>query len=65
MPVRTRSAALSTAWAEFGPFLAFDAEICKVICSTNAIESVNARIRKAVQARGHFRTSRPPSSAST
>lgn len=25
-----------------------------VICSTNAIESVNARIRKAVRARGHF-----------
>ena len=23
-------------------------------CSTNAIESVNARIRKAVRARGHF-----------
>ena len=41
-------------WAEFVPFLAFDAEIRKVICSTNAIESVNARIRKAVRARGHF-----------
>lgn len=32
----------------------FDVEIRKVICSTNAIESVNARIRKAVRARGHF-----------
>ncbi|MGH3661035.1 MAG: IS256 family transposase [Micromonosporaceae bacterium] len=42
------------AWAEFTPFLAFDAEIRKVICSTNAIESVNARIRRAVRARGHF-----------
>jgi transposase-like protein len=42
------------AWAEFVPFLAFDVEIRKVICSTNAIESVNARIRKAVRARGHF-----------
>ncbi|WP_435874901.1 IS256 family transposase [Nonomuraea wenchangensis] len=41
-------------WAEFVPFLAFDVEIRKVICSTNAIESVNARIRKAVRARGHF-----------
>ncbi|MGK5529484.1 IS256 family transposase [Streptomyces sp. URMC 129] len=40
--------------AEFVPFLAFDVEIHKVICSTNAIESVNARIRKAVRARGHF-----------
>jgi putative transposase len=35
------------------PFLAFDAEIRRV-CSTNAIESVNARIRRAVKARGHF-----------
>ncbi|OEJ49564.1 transposase [Streptomyces agglomeratus] len=44
----------SDAWAEFVPFLSFDVEIRKVICSTNAIESVNARIRRAVRARGHF-----------
>jgi putative transposase len=25
-----------------------------VICSTNAIESINARYRRAVRARGHF-----------
>jgi transposase-like protein len=42
------------AWAEFVPFLSFDAEIRKVVCSTTAIESVNARIRRAVRARGHF-----------
>jgi transposase-like protein len=42
------------AWAEFVPFLVFDTEIRKVVCSTNAIESVNARIRRAVRARGHF-----------
>ena len=42
------------AWAEFTPFLAFDPEIRRIICSTNAIESVNARIRRAVTARGHF-----------
>ncbi|WP_083753588.1 IS256 family transposase [Actinosynnema sp. ALI-1.44] len=41
-------------WAEFVPFLSFDPEIRRVICSTNAIESVNARIRRAVKARGHF-----------
>jgi transposase-like protein len=46
----------SDAWAEFVPFLAFDVEIRRVICSTNAIESVNARIRKAVRARWHFPT---------
>ena len=44
------------AWSEFVPFLNFDAEIRTVICSTNAIESVNARIRRAVKARGHFPT---------
>lgn len=43
-----------SAWAEFVPFLAFDAEIRTVIYTTNAIESINARIRKAVKARGHF-----------
>ncbi|MDH6127366.1 transposase-like protein [Kitasatospora sp. GP82] len=42
------------AWAEFLPFLQFDTEIRRVVCTTNAIESVNARIRKAVRARGHF-----------
>lgn len=42
------------AWAEFVPFLAFDVEIRKVICTTNAIESLNARLRRAVRARGHF-----------
>ncbi|MEU8014323.1 IS256 family transposase [Micromonospora parva] len=42
------------AWAEFIPFLDYDLEIRKVICSTNAIESLNARYRRAVKARGHF-----------
>jgi putative transposase len=46
----------TNAWPEFVPFLAFDVEIRKVICSTNAIESVNARLRRAVNARGHFPT---------
>ncbi|SEE72395.1 Transposase (or an inactivated derivative) [Streptomyces sp. 2231.1] len=42
------------AWADFVPFLQFDAEIRRIVCTTNAIESVNARIRRAVRARGHF-----------
>jgi putative transposase len=45
-----------SSWAEFVPFLAFDVEIRRVICATNAIESVNARLRRAVRARGHFPT---------
>jgi transposase-like protein len=44
------------AWAEFVPFLNFHPEVRTVIYTTNAIESINARIRKAVKARGHFPT---------
>ena len=44
------------AWSEFIPFLDYDAEIRTVLCSTNAIESLNARYRRAVKARGHFPT---------
>ncbi len=45
-----------SAWEEFTPFLAYDVEIRRVICTTNAIESLNARFRRAVRARGHFPT---------
>jgi transposase-like protein len=45
-----------SAWAEFVPFLAFDTEIRTLICTTNAIESLNARFRRSVKARGHFPT---------
>jgi putative transposase len=44
------------AWEEFTPFLDYDVEIRRMICSTNAIESLNARYRRAVRARGHFPT---------
>ena len=44
----------TAAWAEMVPFLAFDTEIRTIICTTNAIESLNARFRRAVNARGHF-----------
>jgi transposase-like protein len=44
------------AWQEFIPFLDYDVEIRRVISSTNAIESLNARYRRAVRARGHFPT---------
>ena len=45
-----------SAWEQFIPFLDYDPEIRTVICSTNAIESLNARYRRAVKARGHFPT---------
>jgi putative transposase len=44
------------AWNEFVPFLDHDVEIRRIICSTNAIEPLNARYRHAVRARGHFPT---------
>ena len=44
------------AWEQFIPFLDYNIEIRKVLCSTNAIESLNARYRRAVKARGHFPT---------
>lgn len=45
-----------SAWEEFIPFLDYHVDIRTVICSTNAIESLNARYRRAVRARGHFPT---------
>ncbi len=44
------------AWAEFVPFLDYPAEIRQVIYSTNAVESLHARMRRATRARGHFPT---------
>jgi putative transposase len=44
------------AWGEFVPFLDYSVEIRRVIYSTNAIESLNARMRRATRARGHFPT---------
>ncbi len=46
----------NNAWEEFIPFLDYDVEIRTVLCSTNAIESLNARYRRAVKTRGHFPT---------
>lgn len=42
------------AWDSFVPFLDLEAEIRNLLSSTNAIESLNARFRRAVDARGHF-----------
>jgi putative transposase len=42
------------AWAEFVPFLDYPLEVRRVIYSTNAIESLHARMRRATRARGHF-----------
>ena len=41
-------------WSRIVPFLAFPPEIRKMIYTTNAIESLNSVLRKAVRAKGHF-----------
>jgi transposase-like protein len=41
-------------WGEFVPFLEFPVELRKIVYTTNAIESLNARFRRAVRHRGHF-----------
>jgi putative transposase len=41
-------------WAEFVPFLAFPPEVRRVTCTTNLIESMNARLRKVTRNRGQF-----------
>jgi transposase-like protein len=43
-----------SAWDNFVPFLDLDIEIRHLLSSTNAIESLNARFRKSIDARGHF-----------
>jgi transposase-like protein len=43
-------------WAEFVPFLAFPAEVRRVVYTTNLIESMNARLRKVTRNRGQFPT---------
>ena len=44
------------AWGEVIPFYAFPAEVRRLFYTTNAIEALNAKLRRAVRARGHFPT---------
>ena len=50
------TAAWERSWVEFSPFLAFPPDVRKIIYTTNSIESLNSRFRKAVRKRGHFPT---------
>lgn len=43
-------------WDDFVPFLAFPVELRKIVYTTNAIESLNSRLRRVVSHRGHFPT---------
>jgi putative transposase len=42
------------AWAEVIPYFAFPNEVRRIIYTTNAIEALNSKLRRAVRARGHF-----------
>jgi putative transposase len=50
----TVAASWRRVWDKVIPFYAFPPEVRKVIYTTNAIESVNARLRKIIKTRGHF-----------
>ena len=42
------------AWNEVIPFFAFPEAVRKIIYTTNAIEALNSKLRRAIRARGHF-----------
>jgi putative transposase len=50
----TVATAWRRAWDRVIPFFAFPPAIRRVIYTTNAIESINARLRKIIKTRGHF-----------
>jgi transposase-like protein len=47
-------AAWRRAWDRVIPLFAFPPEVRRVIYTTNAIESLHARLRKIIKTRGHF-----------
>ncbi len=44
------------AWSEVVPFYTFPADVRRLLYTTNAIEALNAKLRRAVRTRGHFPT---------
>jgi putative transposase len=47
-------AAWRRAWDRVIPFFAFPPAVRRVLYTTNAIESINSRLRKIIKTRGHF-----------
>jgi putative transposase len=43
-------------WPEVIPFFAFPADVRRIIYTTNAIEALHAKLRRAIRTRGHFPT---------
>ena len=44
------------AWGEVVPFYAFPGDVRRLVYTTNAIEALNSKLRRAVRTRGHFPT---------
>jgi putative transposase len=44
------------AWSEVVPFYAFPIDVRRLLYTTNAIEALNSKLRRAIRARGHFPT---------
>ena len=44
------------AWADVVPFYGFPGDVRWILHTTNAIEALNSKLRRAVRARGHFPT---------
>jgi len=44
------------AWPEVVPFYALTKDVRRLVYTTNAIEALNSKLRRAVRARGHFPT---------
>ncbi|QCI63626.1 IS256 family transposase [Phreatobacter stygius] len=44
------------AWGEVIPFYAFPNDVRRILYTTNAIEALNSKLRRAIRARGHFPT---------
>jgi putative transposase len=42
------------AWEHVVPFFAFPEAVRRIIHTTNAIEALNSKLRRAVRTRGHF-----------
>ena len=47
-------AAWRRTWGKMIPFFAFSPAVRRVVYTTNAIESINARLRKIIKTCGHF-----------
>ena len=43
-------------WEQITPFLAYPAEVRRVIYTTNSIEALHRQLRKIIKTRGHFPT---------